>query len=65
MLVGDVAQIPSWIGSGEGTPNTDLNYVQLEGGDYFADAFIGRFSIATTTELQNAINKSLFMEDYI
>ena len=65
LLVGDVAQIPSWIGSGEGTPNTDLNYVQLEGGDYFADAFIGRFSIATTTELQNAINKSLFMEDYI
>jgi hypothetical protein len=65
LLVGDVAQIPSWIGSGEGTPNTDLNYVQLEGGDYFADAFIGRFSIATTDELQNAINKSVYMENYI
>jgi hypothetical protein len=65
LLVGDVAQIPSWIGSGEGTPNTDLNYVQLEGGDYFADAFIGRFSIATTDELQNAINKSMYMENYI
>jgi hypothetical protein len=65
LLVGDVAQIPAWIGSGEGTPNTDLNYVQLEGADYFADAFIGRFSIANATELQNAINKSLYMENFI
>jgi hypothetical protein len=65
LLVGDVAQIPAWIGSGEGTPRTDLNYVQLEGADYFADAFIGRFSIANATELQNAINKSLYMENFI
>ncbi|MDZ7625488.1 MAG: C25 family cysteine peptidase [Ignavibacteriaceae bacterium] len=65
LLVGDVAQIPAWTGTGEGSPKTDLNYVQLEGTDYFADAFIGRFSIATTTELQYAINKSLYMENLI
>lgn len=65
LFVGDVAQIPAWIGSGEGTPRTDVNYGQLEGGDYYADVFIGRFSIANTTELQNAINKSIYMENFI
>ncbi len=65
LLVGDVAQIPAWTGSGAGSPKTDVNYVQLEGGDYFADAFIGRFSISTAAELQNAINKSLYMENLI
>jgi hypothetical protein len=65
LLVGDVAQIPAWTGTGEGSPKTDVNYAQLEGGDYFADAFLGRFSIANTTELQNAINKSVFMENQI
>ena len=65
LLVGDVAQIPAWVGTGAGTPRTDLNYVQLEGTDYFADAFIGRFSIANAAELQNAISKSLYMENLI
>lgn len=65
LLVGDVAQIPAWTGSGEGSPKTDVNYVQLEGGDYFADAFIGRFSVANAVELQNAINKSVYMENFI
>jgi hypothetical protein len=65
LLVGDVAHIPAWTGSGTGSPTTDLNYVQLEGGDYFADAFIGRFSVSNLTELQNAINKTIFMESYI
>ncbi len=65
LLVGDVANIPAWTGSGAGTPTTDLNYVQLEGSDYFADAFIGRFSVANSTQLGNAINKSIFMESYV
>ena len=65
LLVGDVAQIPAWTGTGAGSPTTDLNYAQLEGGDYFADVFIGRFSVTTSTQLQNAINKSVYMEDYI
>ncbi len=65
LLVGDVQHIPSWIGSGTGNPNTDLNYVQLAGSDKFADAFIGRFSVTTAAELQNVINKSVYMENYI
>ena len=65
LLVGDVAQIPAWTGTGEGSPKTDINYAQLEGGDYFADAFLGRFSISTSAELQNAINKSVYMENQI
>ncbi len=65
LLVGDVQHIPSWIGSGEGNPNTDLNYVQLAGTDKFADAFIGRFSVTTAQELQNALTKSIYMESYI
>jgi Peptidase family C25/Propeptide_C25/Secretion system C-terminal sorting domain len=65
LLVGDVANIPAWTGSGADNPTTDLNYVQLEGSDYFADAFIGRFSVANTTQLGNAISKSTFMESYV
>jgi hypothetical protein len=64
LLVGDVSAIPAWTGSGSGSPNTDLNYVLLEGNDYFADAFIGRFSVASIEELQNTITKSIFMENY-
>ena len=65
LLVGDVANIPAWTGSGADNPTTDLKYVQLEGGDNFADAFIGRFSVANSTQLQNAINKTTFMESYV
>ncbi len=65
LLVGDVANIPAWTGSGTGTPTTDLKYVQLEGGDEFPDAFIGRFSVANTSQLGNAINKSVYMESYV
>jgi hypothetical protein len=65
LLVGDVDKIPSWIGSGEGNPNTDLNYALLEGTDYYADVFIGRFSISNLTELGNIINKTLYTENNI
>ena len=49
---------------------TDSRYflqaeVQLAGTDKFADAFIGRFSVTTTQELQNALTKSIYMENYI
>ncbi len=65
LLVGDVQHIPSWIGTGEGNPNTDLNYAQLAGTDKFPDAFIGRYSVTTAQELQNALTKSIYMESYI
>lgn len=65
LLVGDVDKIPAWTGAGEGNPKTDLNYALLQGTDYYADAFIGRFSITNTTELGNIINKTLYMENNI
>ncbi len=65
LLVGDVDKIPAWTGSGEGNPQTDLNYALLQGSDYYADAFIGRFSVTNATELSNIINKTLYMENNI
>lgn len=65
LLVGDVDKIPAFTGSGAGNPTTDLNYALLEGNDYFADVFVGRFSISNSTELQNVINKTIYMENYI
>ncbi len=65
LLVGDVANIPAWTGSGTGTPTTDLKYAQLEGGDVYPDAFIGRMSVANTVQLGNAISKTMNTESYI
>ncbi len=65
LLVGDVEKIPAWTGAGEGNPKTDLNYALLQGTDYYADAFIGRFSITSATELTNIINKTIYMENNI
>jgi hypothetical protein len=65
LLVGDVDKIPEWIGVGEGTPHTDLNYSMLDGTDPYADVFLGRFPIQNTTQLTNMINKTLYMENAI
>jgi Peptidase family C25/Secretion system C-terminal sorting domain/Propeptide_C25 len=65
LLLGDTDLIPYWVGGGTGNPNTDLNYVQLEGADYMPDAGIGRFSIANVTDLQNVINKTFNYEQVL
>jgi len=65
LFVGDVDKIPGWTGIGEGNPYTDLNFTLLEGSDAFADVFLGRFSVANTTQLGNIITKSLYMENNI
>ena len=56
-LVGDAGgsiNIPTdHMGSGEG----DQGYVRLEGGDILADAFIGRLSVASNTDLQKIVAK--------
>ncbi|HPS65090.1 MAG TPA: C25 family cysteine peptidase, partial [Ignavibacteria bacterium] len=65
LLVGDVDKIPEWVGGGEGTPHTDWNYSLLEGGDLWADVFLGRFPIQTTAQLTNIINKTIYMESNI
>ena len=56
-LVGDVEQIPNWVGVGEDNPATDLYYTTLEGDDYFPDAYIGRLSVQNTDQLQTVVTK--------
>jgi hypothetical protein len=65
LLVGDVDRIPEWTGSTTDNPHTDLFYVHLDGTDYYPDASIGRFAVSNTTELQNIIAKTVFMENSI
>jgi hypothetical protein len=62
LLVGDTDEIPNWIGSHDENPPTDLNYSLLEGDDNVADVFLGRFSVGLDIELENIINKTIFME---
>ena len=41
---------------------TDLTYVRLNGTDYMPEMYYGRFSVSTTTELANVINKTITYE---
>lgn len=43
-------------------PTTDLNYARIDGDDYFPDVFLGRISVSSNQELQNVLNKTIFME---
>jgi len=66
LLVGDTDKIPAYEGDASGkvekNPVSDLGYALLEGNDLFADVFLGRFSVANKKQLQNIINKTIFME---
>ncbi len=63
LFVGDVAQIPAWAGS-TGGHVTDLNYVKLDGTDFVADMYYGRFSANNAGELQPQIDKTLEYEKF-
>lgn len=65
LLAGDVTTIPASIGSdnNENDPISDLNYSRLDGVDYYADVFIGRFPINTNSQLRNIITKTIIMEE--
>ena len=41
---------------------TDLTYVRLNGSDYMPEMYHGRFSVSSTTELANIINKTITFE---
>ena len=65
LLVGDYGIIPASCGNVNydiDDPISDLDYARLDGNDYFADVFLGRFPVDDTTELQNIINKTIYME---
>ena len=61
LLVGDVAQIPTWTGSETGTC-TDLYYVTIDAGNYFADIIISRFPAATPEQVTTMVDKTIFYE---
>lgn len=71
LLVGDVNIIPASDGDGsnngddDDNPLTDLNYARLDGDDFFADVFLGRFTVDDRLELCNIINKTIFMENQL
>jgi hypothetical protein len=65
LLVGDHEDIPASEGDIKGDyddPLTDLDYTLLDGNDFFADVFLGRFSVSDNDELKNIINKTVLME---
>ncbi|HPB24628.1 MAG TPA: C25 family cysteine peptidase [Bacteroidales bacterium] len=66
LLVGDVAQIPTYSdNSSLGTHKTDLYYFTMDGsGDNIPDIYYGRFSATTTTHVTNQVNKTLQYEKY-
>lgn len=62
LLVGDTDEIPCWEGEHRKKPKTDLYYATLEGNDRVPDVFIGRFSVEDESQLQNVVNKTIYME---
>ena len=64
LLVGDVAEIPSFSGL-YGNHVSDMYYAEYDGnGDIYADVYYGRFSSSDTTQIQNMVNKSINYEKY-
>lgn len=61
LLVGDVAQIPTWTGTDTGTC-TDLYYATIDAGNYFADIIISRFPAATAEQVSTMVNKTIYYE---
>ena len=64
LIVGDVAQIPSFRGTGsQNYYYTDLPYCEYTG-DYFPEVYYGRFSANNINELMPQINKTMEYEQY-
>ena len=64
LLVGDVTQIPAFLGTS--SPNvyvTDLPYCEYTG-DFLPEVFIGRFTANNTDELLSQLNKTLEYEQF-
>lgn len=62
LLVGDVAQIPTFNGTAGSHP-TDLYYFEYTG-DKIPEVYYGRFSATTVTQLQPQIDKTMQYEQY-
>ncbi|MFH1999952.1 MAG: C25 family cysteine peptidase, partial [Planctomycetota bacterium] len=61
LFVGDSNFIPGFTG-GETYSITDLDYSLMDSSDFLPDLLLGRFSVATTAQLQNVLDKVLGYE---
>ncbi len=62
LIVGDVAQVPTFDGSGH---KTDMYYCEFDDeGDYIPEMYFGRFSATSVAQLQPQIDKTLMFEQY-
>jgi hypothetical protein len=64
LLVGDVAQIPSYTGVSSTSHITDLYYFTWTSGDNIPDCYYGRFSAQNISQLSPQIEKTLMYEHY-
>ncbi|MBO4488359.1 MAG: T9SS type A sorting domain-containing protein [Bacteroidales bacterium] len=63
LLVGDVAQVPTFTGTAS-SHKTDLYYATWTTGDNLPDCYYGRFSAQNISQLTPQIDKSLMYEQY-
>ena len=65
LLVGDVAQVPSFSGI-TGSHVSDLYYCEYDGaGDFYPELYYGRFPATNISEVQNMVNKTIQYEQYL
>jgi hypothetical protein len=65
LLVGDVAQVPSFSGV-TGTHVSDLYYCEYDGGgDFYPELYYGRFPATSVSEAQNMVHKTIEYEQYL
>ena len=62
LLVGDLAQIPSF---NNGNHVSDMYYCEFDGnGDFYPEMYYGRFSATSAAEVESQVNKTLTHELY-
>jgi len=59
LLVGDAAQVPTYILSGDASDNS---YSYIVGNDHYPDLFIGRFSAENEEQVSTMVNRTLTYE---
>ncbi|MCX6273279.1 MAG: C25 family cysteine peptidase [Bacteroidetes bacterium] len=59
LLVGDNAQVPTYMASSGASDNT---YGYVVGNDHYIDLFVGRFSAENESQVTTQVNKSLYYE---
>ncbi len=63
LLIGDIAQMPTFVGTTDSNHKTDLPYVDVTG-DELPEMYQGRIPVTTTTMLQNVLDKTMMYERY-